>query len=329
MKTIRILSCLCLLATTVLAQESPLRRADFPIRDPFVVVEEKSGTYYLYASANMGAFGKMEGTRKFGVMAYTSKDLQNWTKPKAVLTLETPGVTAVWAPECHRYNGKYYIFATLTFNRKIPGTTLPKRGTWIFESTSPSGPFQPITDDSTTPPEWSALDGTLYVENGKPYMIFCHEWTQITDGTMCLQELSTDLRRCVGKPRTLFAASSAPNARKDPKAGKVTDGPFLYRSAKSGSLYMLWSTFPEKTPYCVLVTRSQSGTIAGPWERSRIIASKDGGHPMVFRSFDGTEYVSVHQPNSGGRERLHLFRLLDDGTSLNMGEELPFAMSAK
>jgi len=329
MKTIRILSCLCLLAATVLAQEASLRRADFHIRDPFVVVDEDTHTYYLYASANMGAFGKIEGSAKFGVMAYTSKDLQNWTKPKPVLTLGMPGVTAVWAPECHRYNGKYYIFATLTFRQKIPGTELPKRGTWIFESTSPSGPFQPIAEDSTTPPEWSALDGTLYVEKGKPYMVFCHEWTQITDGTMCVQELSSDLRHCVGKPQLLFAASSAPNANKNPKAGKVTDGPFLYRSAKSGSLYMLWSTFPEKTPYCVLVTRSQSGTVFGPWEQSRIIASKDGGHPMVFRAFDGTEYVSVHQPNSGKKERLHLFRLLDDGTTLTLGTELPFSVPEK
>jgi hypothetical protein len=27
-----------------------------------------------------------------------------------------------------------------------------------------------------------ALDGTLWVEDGVPYMIFCHEWIQITDG---------------------------------------------------------------------------------------------------------------------------------------------------
>ena len=28
------------------------------------------------------------------------------------------------------------------------------------------------------------LDGTLYVENGLPYMVYAHEWIQILDGTM-------------------------------------------------------------------------------------------------------------------------------------------------
>jgi len=38
-----------------------------------------------------------------------------------------------------------------------------------------------------------AFDGTLWVEEGQPYMIYCHEWVQVEDGTMELVELAPDL----------------------------------------------------------------------------------------------------------------------------------------
>ena len=54
------------------------------------------------------------------------------------------------------------------------------------------------------------IDGTLYISKvGTPYMVFCHEWKQIHDGTVCAVELSPDLKKSVGEPRELFKASSA------------------------------------------------------------------------------------------------------------------------
>ncbi|UKI17739.1 MAG: hypothetical protein L6V80_06255 [Bacteroidales bacterium] len=38
-----------------------------------------------------------------------------------------------------------------------------------------------------------ALDGTLWVEDGKPYMVYCHEWVQVMDGEMKVVELTRDL----------------------------------------------------------------------------------------------------------------------------------------
>ena len=56
------------------------------------------------------------------------------------------------------------------------------------------------------------LDGTLYVEDGKPYMVFCHEWVQTIDGTMDCIQLEDDLSDTVGEPRMMFKASDAPGA---------------------------------------------------------------------------------------------------------------------
>jgi arabinan endo-1,5-alpha-L-arabinosidase len=48
---------------------------------------------------------------------------------------------------------------------------------------TPTGPFAAFTNHSTWPTDRMTLDGTLWVEDGVPYMVFGHEWVQIKDGT--------------------------------------------------------------------------------------------------------------------------------------------------
>ena len=67
------------------------------------------------------------------------------------------------------------------------------------------------------------------VEDGQPYMVFCHEWCQMKDGRMCYAPLAPDFASFTAVPTTIFKAS---DAMKD--AGVITDGPFLYHSPKSG-----------------------------------------------------------------------------------------------
>ena len=44
----------------------------------------------------------------------------------------------------------------------------------------------------------------------QPWMVFCHEWVQIGDGTMDAVRLAADLSKPVGEPIQLFRASDAP-----------------------------------------------------------------------------------------------------------------------
>ncbi len=52
-----------------------------------------------------------------------------------------------------------------------------------------------------------ALDGTLWVEDGKPYMVYCHEWVELGDGTMELIELTPDLSKTIVPSKVLFNGS--------------------------------------------------------------------------------------------------------------------------
>jgi beta-xylosidase len=300
---------------------------DIRIRDPFIYPDAKAGTYYRYAQS-----GNRRHSNFLGVEAYTSKDLIHWQDPQPVLTLpEDAGIQSVWAPEVHEYGGRFYLFVTLTFKRPITNQKpvesadwpdLHERGTYIYSAGTPAGPFHPLKGASHTPPGWMALDGTLFVEDDTPYMVFCHEWVQQIDGTINVVQLKDDLSGTIGTPAVLFKASDAPGASSAPGEGKITDGCFLYRSAKSGRLFMIWSTFIPGRDYCVVLSRSQSGKINGPWADHKLIYAKNGGHGMIFESFGGQLLMALHQPNTEGAERLRLYRVTDSGDILRIGEGL-------
>ncbi len=293
------------------------------IRDPYIFADTNSMTYYMYAQMQnrlqREATKGGEGRNQQGVEVYTSKDLKHWTAPKAVLELADDfwARKSVWAPEVHAYKGQYYLFVTLTSTEKITETPHPKndetqwkRGTHIFRSSSLEGPFVAMQSAAHTPADWMSLDGTLWEENGTPYMVFCHEWAQVEDGTMEVVELSADLSEPIGKPRFLFKASEASWVRNMKNVGikrngLVTDGTFFYQNRK-GELLMLWSSFGEQR-YAMAMARSQSGSVFGPWEQIEPpIITADGGHGMLFEDFEGQLLLAWHQPNGGLRERLHL-----------------------
>jgi GH43 family beta-xylosidase len=326
--TIAALAVALVLATflnPLLASDTLLKTEDIRVRDPFIYADTTTKTYYLYAQSENRA-----GSGYKGVEVYTSKDLTNWLPPKPVLSLpDDTDTIMVWAPEVHEYKGAFYLFVTLTSCNTLPEKKpvetdrwppMHIRGTHIFRADQPTGPFERLKPTSHTPEDWMALDGTLFVENDIPYMVFCHEWVQTIDGTMDVVQLADDLSDTADQPQLLFKASDAPGARTDPKAGKVTDGCFLYRSPKSGKLFMIWSTFIPGSDYCVLLTESQSGNIKGPWINQKPIYKKNGGHGMIFKSFDGHLMLALHQPNARGKERLHLFHVVDNGQTLEVSE---------
>lgn len=288
--------------------------ADIAIRDPFILPDTASRTYYLVAS----------GGRSVTVRA--SKDLRTWSEPQTVFALPEGhwGPSAIWAPEMHRYRGKYYVFATFMDDRPLapqrPGwPPLVRRGTQILVADRPEGPFVPFDNRPHTPDDEMALDGTLWVEGGVPHMIYCHEWVQIRDGGMNLIRLKRDLSASEGEPRVLFRGSDAPWA---PRGSEryVTDGPALYRS-KSGRLFMLWSSFSD-TGYTTGLAVSDSGKVAGPWrQQAEPFYRDDGGHAMIFRGFDRKLRVALHAPNRSPEERCRIFEVEDTGETLRIVAE--------
>jgi beta-xylosidase len=294
---------------------------DIRMRDIGVLADSTTNTYYAVSSAGRA------------VQAYTSKDLLNWTGPYIIF--QTPpdfwgdiDIRGIWAPEMHAYKGKYYLFLTFDTNSRFPEQWrdwLPrvKRGSQVLVSDSPLGPFKGFANHSTLPVDMMTLDGTLWIEDGVPYMVFAHEWVQIKDGTIEMIQLKDDLSATVGEPTKLFDGSDGPWVGDSEQYGSyVTDAPYLYRT-KTGKLLMIWSSFGTGG-YTIGIAESESGKLKGPWKQQpQILFGEDGGHGMIFNSFYGKLMLILHQPNKGGQERARLFELEDTGETLRIVAPFP------
>lgn len=275
-----------------------MKLSDINIRDPFVLKE--GDTYYLY-----GTRARNFGIHAGGFDVYTSTDLENWSAPATCFDAQKNHLNREvnWAPEVHKYNNQFYMFATFTQENNL-------RGVYILKAESPMGPFILHSESAVTPHDWECLDGTLYIDSDEnPYLVFCHEHTQIIDGTICYVALRRDLTAAIGEPVLLFSGSSPDWEDVKPQGEHyITDGPFLYRTI-GGELLLIWSTF-IKGKYAQCVAKSDNGNIDGNFLHLPPLITDDGGHGMIFKA-DNRLMLTFHTPNQTDLER-PVFRELED-----------------
>lgn len=283
-----------------------LKRDEIRIRDPFILVDEKEKTYYLYGTTDENVW---QG-RACGFNAFKSSNLIDFEGPFQVFSnsKEFWADENFWAPEVYELGGLYYMVASFKSEDKC-------RGSQILYSDHPLGMFKPLSDMPITPSEWECLDGTLYFDEDKtPWLIFSREWQQIGVGKIYAAKLSQDLKKTVSEAIELFSATDAKWTIADTGPVKsdgnayVTDGPFLYRT-KAGQLIMLWSSY-GKEGYAIGIARSSDGKITGKWIHDKEpVYKKDGGHGMLFETFDNQLTLAIHSPNNAPYERLKLISI--------------------
>ncbi|MFN3304687.1 MAG: glycoside hydrolase family 43 protein, partial [Roseateles sp.] len=280
------------------------------LHDPFIVTDAASQTYWLFTK-NHPSFS---GQPAIGVMAYRSRDLKHWSRAQLVFQLPADGWAndGCWAPEVHRWRGKWYLFVTvhneglaLATPSPVPGQRSYRRSTVLAVADALGGPFTLVRDgEPVVSKDLMTLDGTLYVDRaGKPWMVYAHEWLQLRVGAFAAVPLDDELR-AAGPPRELFRGDASPAAR--PQQGQgiiVTDGPQLYRTA-DGGLHMLWSSWGDDG-YFQTLSRSPSGELFGPWEHGPVWLAKGSGHGMLFRTLDGRWMLVVHRPFKNARGKLY------------------------
>ena len=265
----------------------------FACRDPFIM--RCGNEYYLYK----------KDKKSTKIVCHVSKDLKMWSDEITVyLPPKNFHGTAhlFWAPECHYYKGKYYIFTS------VYSSVTKHRCISVYRADNPLGPFEDIAGGCITPTDWDAIDGTFYVdETGQPWMIFVHEWISMPDGngSFVAAKLAEDLTHFISEPIHLFYAKELQGATMG-----VTDGCYMVTTT-SGKLCMIWSNFTQKG-YVVAKAYSQSGKIQGPWVQEGLLYQKgafsfakyEGGHGMVFQKIDGGFAVAYHSPNKREGETL-------------------------
>lgn len=305
-----------------------LQTQEIRIRDPYVVAWE--GKYYMYSSTAYGqGCGKFDD-RYLEMVVYVSGDLLHWEQPKVVFHYEpgenTPLREELWAPEVHCYRGKFYAFLSVK-------NSTGWRGTYIAVSDRPDGIFRLLSEEPATPVEVSAIDGTLYEEEGIPYIVYSLDWPgnfveaeNAYVGEIWARRLKEDLSGGEGEPFRLFASCDVPISRATPHRleweGKPavrygSDAPFLTRLT-DGTLFLTWSPYLHDN-YVVLGAVSESGTLQGPWRHlEKPLFADNGGHAMVFRDFDGTRKMCIHQPEAWGEERMCCMEVAEQNGELTI-----------
>lgn len=282
-----------------------MKTEEIHFRDPFVLND--GGTYYIYGSTGSECWGRCSG-----FYCYRSTDLKEWQGPIPVFTPTEDffSDTNFWAPEVHRYRGGYYMFASFLSKKG-------RRRVQILKAERPIGPFVPY-GKPVTPEDWDCLDGTLYVENGTSYLVFCHEWTQIKDGTICAMRLKEDLSAPDGEPTVLFYGSDphfalgmGQEGYKNPQGNYVTDGPFFVKTGE-GEHAILWSTIVNGN-YLQCVSYFSGSILGARFSHAEPLFDKDGGHGMVFTDESGKTYLSLHRPNASPMERPVFLPLVTQG----------------
>jgi hypothetical protein len=81
---------------------------------------------------------------------------------------------------------------------------------------------------------------------------------------------------------------------------------------------MLWSSLGAEG-YAMGIAHSSNGAIDGLWTQElKPIWGKDGGHGMLFRTFEGRLFLTLHQPNNTPNERPVFREVVEESGSIRL-----------
>lgn len=281
------------------------RLHELRMRDPFIFTDRERGMYFLYGTNMDTVDGAANIDPYFDF--YVSEDLETFYGP--YMAFNPPkgywGVKHYWAPEVHAYRGKYYMFAS------FKGGIGEDRGTAVLIADRPEGPFVPLSNGHVTLKGHECLDGTLLIDEGKPYIAFCHEWTELYYGKIKALPMKDDLSASLDAEPIVIVDTEKDNIpwirlmRDDrvSKEGLLTDAPFFHR-LPGGKLLMTWSSYSKKEAggcggYVIAGLISDSGRIAGPWRHlPELLLDRDVGHSALFRDLGGQLMLVSHANDS-------------------------------
>jgi beta-xylosidase len=251
--------------TTKVTLQNPL---NVKFGDPFIM-DNGDGTYYLYGTGG----GAVDG---FSV--YSSTNLADWTYEKQVYYGNTDSSwneSAFWAPECYKFNGRYYLFYSA--NRKNNPTREDENfHIGVAVSDAPTGPFKDLKNEPIFSPGYPIIDANVYRdEQGKFYLYYsraCYkhpvesevaEWArakgmyeEIEESWVYGVELAPDFQSVIGEPVLLLR----PPVKMDDQ-----DAEWESRSVTSGEVNRRWTegsfTFKHGDKYYMMYS---SNFYAGP-----------------------------------------------------------------
>ncbi|GAB7105382.1 hypothetical protein JCM4814A_36960 [Streptomyces phaeofaciens JCM 4814] len=298
-----LLVCVLALLVALVAATQPVSAADGrpytnPVKsakgaDPWL--EYYDGNYYLVTTTFTGVLAMRKAPTLAGLA--TAPSVQVWSDTTSTRN------TNIWAPEIHRFNGKWYLY----YSAGQSGVACcDSQRTHVLESagTDPLGPYTykgSLTGSNLTPGGW-LIDASVLQANGNLYLVgsgFVNGGTQ----SLVIAPMSN--------PYTLssstFTVISSPTLSWETSGAPVNEGPEpLYHD---GRTFLTFSASYCQTADYKLGLLELTGSDplnAASWKKTQtpVFQRNDAagvygpGHNGFFSSPDGTENWIVYHANS-------------------------------
>jgi arabinan endo-1,5-alpha-L-arabinosidase len=306
-KKIMAVWCFLSLMSASFAQELS---SDIRVHDPVMIKQEQ--TYYLFCTGN-------------GIGVWSSIDRKNWKREKPVFAappqwaVDTiPGFKGhIWAPDISFYNGKYYLYYSVSAFGKntsaigvATNTTLNPNDAgfkWLDHGR--------VIQSYPNQTNWNAIDPNIITDDkGTAYMSFGSFWDGLKIARLSKDRLSIDedvnQLATIASRKSGSSQANPPSIDDNPKdaGGNAIEAPFIF---KKGKYYYLFASIDycckgERSTYKMIVGRSKK--VTGPYldDEKRDMAFGGGklllagdakwhgvGHNAVV-SFDGADYLVFH-----------------------------------
>lgn len=291
-----------LILLSVVSLFSQAQQTDISVHDPVMI--RQGDTFYLFCTG-------------YGISVWSSKDMKSWKQEESVFGRNIPEWTNevvpgfrghIWAPDIHLYDGKYYLYYSVSAFAKntsaiglVTNTTLnPKDPNYKWVDHGPVVRSVPNRDF------WNAIDPNLITdEQGYPWLNFGSFW-----GGIKMVKLVPN-RDKVAQPEEwlTLAKRTRSDSLLDTNPGDgAIEAPFIFKKDSMYYLFVSWDYCcrGENSTYKVVVGRSES--LQGPYLDKEGRRMDLGGGSLVIEgdknwagvghnstyTFDGKDFLVFH-----------------------------------
>lgn len=318
---------ICLLLLVGISAEAQDLETNISVHDPVLI--KQGDTYYLFCTGR-------------GIAMWSSLDMKRWKREKPVFdnapawAVEAiPGFrNHIWAPDISYYNGKYYLYYSVSaFGKNTSAIGLATNSTL-----NPSDPAYEWKDQGKViqsypgKTNWNAIDPSLITDKkGNPYLAFGSFWNglpivKLTKDRTAIAE-SPDNLTIIASRKKEASASNPPSIDDNPKdaGGNAIEAPFIF---KKGNYYYLFASIDYcckgvNSTYKMIVGRAKD--VKGPYLDKEGVPMNKAGGTLVMKgdenwhgvghnavaTFDGKDYLIFHgyDASDNGKSKLRIEEL--------------------